>query len=248
MQDNPFAFNPDADTTPSTPTQGSLNLFAFVAPTGWMKFVSVMLGLFCLISVLAIVSSFMQLNLLTEAQNGAGPNFQQRAEENDNREMLIAMLTLLCLLVAAVASLRLLHRLRSNVDHLGAVGLTNTPGWSIGWFFVPIAHLVRPYGATCETWQASANPEDWSSEPRSSMLGVWWFFWIVGSIVGQISSRMGNSANPTIDSLITATWVDAGHSVLSLMAALSFLAVLFGITKAQMATYHRLSADASTGF
>ena len=33
-----------------------------------------------------------------------------------------------------------------------------TPGWSVGWFFVPIMNPWKPFQAMREIWQASAEP------------------------------------------------------------------------------------------
>ena len=185
----------------------------------------------------------MQLSLLDEALQGVGPNFDQRAEENDNRELAVNMLVLVSMLVVGIVSLKLLHRLRSNVDHLGAIGLSNTPGWSVGWFFVPLANLIKPLGATRETWQASIAPDAWQTETAPPVLGTWWFFWITASIVGRVASRLPSIAGNSIESLITATWVDMGHTTLTMMAAFMYWKVLSGITTAQTETYQSMAAE-----
>jgi hypothetical protein len=62
-------------------------------------------------------------------------------------------------LVAVVGSLTAalffclwLHRAAKNLPALGRGGMQFTPGWSVGWFFIPFANLVKPLAAVSELW------------------------------------------------------------------------------------------------
>lgn len=57
-------------------------------------------------------------------------------------------------------------RAAHNLRALGALALKTTPGWAVGWYFVPIANLWKPYQAGIEIWQASQSP--FSIERRSA--------------------------------------------------------------------------------
>jgi Domain of unknown function (DUF4328) len=46
-----------------------------------------------------------------------------------------------------------IHRAASNVRALGRYGMEYTPGWCVGWFFVPFANLYRPYRAVAEVFR-----------------------------------------------------------------------------------------------
>ena len=132
--ENPFAFKPESDLA-TAPLSGRVNLPAFVSPLGLRSFTQLALVVFCLFSFVQMGSSFMQVSLLNEAVSGPGPDWQQRATSNDQREIAVTLVQLVIFIVVGIISLKLLHRLRSNVDHLGASGLDSTPGWSVGWFF-----------------------------------------------------------------------------------------------------------------
>ena len=63
-------------------------------------------------------------------------------------------------LLAAVAFCVWIHRAASNLPALGRYGMKFTPGWCVGWFFIPFANLVKPFQAVKELWRAShPNPE-----------------------------------------------------------------------------------------
>jgi len=72
-------------------------------------------------------------------------------------------------------------RANRNARALGATGMRFTPGWSVGWYFIPIMNLFRPYQAMKEIWVASV-PSDATPRQRragSPLLGWWWALWLV---------------------------------------------------------------------
>ncbi len=82
-----------------------------------------------------------------------------------------------------------LYRANRNARALGATGMRFTPGWSVGWFFIPIMHWFRPYQATREIYRASdpdADAINWVSSPTPVFLGLWWAFWIIAGMLGCI--------------------------------------------------------------
>lgn len=244
-QDNPFAFRADADESPvaAASVPGHADLSKFVPPQGLHTFARITLMICCLLSVASMVSSVMQVNLLSEVTTGVGPDFDQRADANDSRELIVTLTTLLMVLIAGIVSLKLLYRLRSNVDSFGATGLESTAGWSVGWFFVPLVNLWKPLGATRQTWQASTSPQNWQSVQVPGILGAWWLFWILMTVVGRISSRYPEIAGEGVDALITGTWLDFGHSALTLVAAICYMSMLKQMTETQVGTFHSVSQN-----
>ena len=75
------------------------------------------------------------------------------------------------------------YRVNRNVRALGAEGLRYSPGWSVGWFFIPLWNLFMPYNVMKELWQAnsSSSNTEWRSAPVSPVLGAWW---AVGLLLG----------------------------------------------------------------
>lgn len=83
------------------------------------------------------------------------------------------------------------YRANYNVRQLGARGLRFSPAGSIGWHFVPILFLWRPYQAMKEIWQASVNPLDWHPDrPVPPFLPLWWTFWLVSLPLGLLDFRL----------------------------------------------------------
>lgn len=116
----------------------------------------------------------------------------------DGIEGLVGLTQLVVWIVTGVAFLRWIHRANLNARGLGAQGMTFTPGWSVGWYFVPIANLWKPYQAMKEIWQASSNPRAWSTVTVPSLVSTWWTLWVLSNLLGQVSFRMSLKGGPEL--------------------------------------------------
>ena len=61
-----------------------------------------------------------------------------------------------------------------------------TPGWAVGWNFIPIANLWKPYQAIKEIWVTSAG-EHLTRHPPPWYMLAWWLAWIGFQIVDRVS-------------------------------------------------------------
>src|SRR5262249_5348965 len=91
------------------------------------------------------------------------------------------------------------YRVYSNLYLFRVSGLTYSPGWAVGYFFIPIISLFRPYQALQEVWRASDPdvPADdrrgWRDTDSSPVILLWWLLWIAGGILAQVYLRMALS-------------------------------------------------------
>jgi hypothetical protein len=124
---------------------------------------------------LAALSLVGQIELLDAARFGASIPPAQ-AEARDARNRLLGIIELALALAALIALLLWVYRANRNARALGAQGMTYSPGWSVGWFFVPFANLVMPYLVVREIWKASTPDagEHWRQARVSPLFGSWW--------------------------------------------------------------------------
>ena len=70
---------------------------------------------------------------------------------------------------------------RSNyiVRYLGAKEMKFTPGWSIGWYFIPIVCFWKPYQALKEIYLKTynLNSKTQTNDNIHISFQLWWFFW-----------------------------------------------------------------------
>jgi hypothetical protein len=146
-------------------------------------------------------------------------------------QALIAIPATLVSLLLIVLIARWIFRAAWNVRHLGARRLEFSPGWSVGWYFVPFANLVLPFRAMKEIWHASHDPHRW--QPGSvGLLSLWWALWISSNILGNINFRLALNAE-TLEWLRVSEWIGIGVCVLSIPLALVFVRIARRVREAQ---------------
>jgi hypothetical protein len=213
--------------TPSAPAAAGFRDPA--ALTRWLK---ILLYLSIALSVLSIVSGLFELKLLSDI--GAGRTLAPgEAEGNDLRQQIIGGVRFAALIATIVTFAIWIYRANYNARQLGAAGMRFSPGWAVGWYFIPIANLWKPYQAMKEIWQASAAPENWQQQPRGSILPLWWTFFLLSNILGNATFRLTLRAK-TVPELITAGSVSLVSDVVDVVSTVIALALVTQIFRMQM--------------
>ncbi len=124
-----------------------------------------------------------------------------------------------------------IHRAHANLHEAGIAPLTFTPGWAVGWYFIPIMNLFKPFQAMRELWTESHQVSDGFSAQAPGNLGAWWGAWIVGNILGNVSTRlslMGDGSGYTV-----ATVLGLASGIATIMSAWLLRGIIRDITAAQ---------------
>jgi phosphatidylglycerophosphatase A len=90
-------------------------------------------------------------------------------------------------IAAAIASWLWLYRLVQNVPALGGGTPSVTPGWAVGWWFIPFANLFKPYQVVKDAWQRLALSAVGNNARR---VLAWWLLWIIGNIGANLLGRL----------------------------------------------------------
>lgn len=192
-------------------------------PTALTKFLKTMLWILVAISILGLLSDFMQMNLLS-----TGTFSQAEAESNDIRQQIISIIYLICFVFTGITFLKWIHCANTNCHGFGAQDMEFNPRWSIGYYFVPILNLYRPYHAMKEIWKVSTNPTYWQNQITSPLLSWWWTLWLIAGFIGQASFRMSMRAN-TINSLRTATAVSIASGFIDILLYIVAVSIVSAI-------------------
>lgn len=142
--------------------------------------------------------------------------------------------------VAYLASLVLfcfwVHRSYANLVPLGSMRMRFTPGWAVGYFFIPVVVFVRGVQVMRDLWIDSQPLPVGGSSPetlvrRAPLVGWWWAMWIVT----MLSSRIGEG---TSSHMTRAQWLALNNEVIAacavdMVTGLLFIAVLVGIARRQ---------------
>lgn len=85
------------------------------------------------------------------------------------------------------------YRAAMNLRALSDHGFEYTPGWAVGWYFVPFLNLFRPAQAMREI-MAFSRPKDGGDglleDDGDKVVTRWWALWIGSNIVDNIAMRI----------------------------------------------------------
>ena len=124
------------------------------------------------------------------------------------------------------------HRAQRNLPALGASGVRFTPGWAVGWWFIPFAWWAMPFNTVQELWKAS-DPQrgatDWKSAPTPVLLVVWWVVWlalwvlaiVAVSTVSASGQQFGEyTPSQMVHRVSWGIWANIAHIVAGILALL----------------------------
>ena len=149
-------------------------------------------------------------------------------------------------LISAVLVSKWTYRANHNARALGASSLVFSPRASVGWYFVPIANLWKPYQAMREIWQASVSPSSWKRQQIPLLLPWWWGLWVLGFNVGGFATwltRRSMAGSPEGIAEHIGTLVSQGFAI---PAGVLLLTIVTRIHAMQMRHYRSLVAAGRT--
>ena len=152
---------------------------------------------------------------------------------------LTALVQIALFLLAGFMSLKWVYRVQMNA-HTLAGALASTPPWAVGWFFVPIMNLYKPFEALKQAWRVARSPQGWAQVQLPGVINWWWGLWLTSNIVGNISGRMDTLNGPLAVKASTRDVVGITAEVLAVVAGLLFIQVVRQLSEDQR---HTLQGD-----
>ena len=137
-------------------------------------------------------------------------------------------------LLALIACLFLVGRwiyLTNANAHVFSDAMAISPGWAVGWFFVPIANLVKPYQAMKETWVESHEAAGCLDEMYTPLVGWWWGLWLATNFLGNLGVMFGGG---TAEALEAAAYVDLIASASNIALCLVLIRLIKRLSRVQV--------------
>ncbi|MAY20239.1 MAG: hypothetical protein CL955_06440 [Erythrobacteraceae bacterium] len=134
-------------------------------------------------------------------------------------------------IVSVIVVCMWIYRAHANLRDYGIEGLEFSPGWAVGWYFIPLANLFKPFQAMKELYNTSFGADDRFSGDAPGNLGVWWGAWIIGNILGNVSMRislMGDGSNMQVAIVLSLI-----SSVCMIVSAYLLREIVLQVTEAQ---------------
>jgi hypothetical protein len=203
-----------AVSRPAKPAPAPLATHAYRDPASLTQWVKGLLVLALLLDLVAVGSGVIEFSFLQRVAEGSlDGDFDERAAANDNRQMTIGVGQFVLYIVTGIVFLTWIYRANSNARALGAKDMRFTPGWAVGWYFVPIMSLWKPFQAMREIWQASAQPGNWQSVQPPPLLGWWWTLYLGAQILAQIGFQLSKSIDSVASAMRASAFITASDIV-----------------------------------
>ena len=187
------------------------------------------------LAVAGLVSGALEYQLLVNFRDGIYASTDRAMEDgasSDLRQQIIALAQAAVIVISGFLILKWIYRANLFARRMGADGMEYSPGWSIGWYFIPFANIWKPFDAFREIWNATRDPQNWKAQTTPSILRWWWFFWLVAAGLGNTSFRLALNAEG-VDELITANVVTQLSDVASIPLCLIFISMVKIVTRYQ---------------
>ena len=155
------------------------------------KWAEALFALTALAGTWAVVAALSGVILANRALGGDIPTSSELASYFNTYDA-VGDLCSLCAVALAVAFLAWLSRTVEIVPVLGAGTPKDSPRWAIGWWFIPIAFLWKPYTVVREVWDRLALP---ARATGGALVLAWWLAWIAAFLVQRTGTAMSDAVS-----------------------------------------------------
>jgi uncharacterized protein DUF4328 len=195
------------------------------------------------LDVVGAASGLAQLRLLQGAAVGR-EIADATAAANDARQALIGGVQAILFVITAIFFLIWIFRAYKALEALGHPSEQFTPGWAVGYWFIPFLNLYRPYQIVKELWlksaaaSAAARADSEVAPPAApvsapALIGWWWAVWLIDNALGRALMQQVRTAD-TLDELIRMSQTAIFSDLFSLVPAALAIAIVRGIDRLQL--------------
>ena len=156
-----------------------------IDPAALTKFLQALLRANVVIACLALI---VDLGELVRVQ--LGQLTPDQLASDDPMQGVVGLLQAGLGLVSGIVFLRWVYRAYKNIQGFGAEGLRFSPGWAVGYYFIPFLSLIRPAQVMSEIWRVSQDPQNWMRRRGSWLVGTWWALFLSYSVATQVSLEL----------------------------------------------------------
>jgi heme/copper-type cytochrome/quinol oxidase subunit 2 len=202
----------------------------------------VLLWITIVLAPFALALGYVERNVLHGIENLSFPSNEEMiaaAEASDRNIVIMGIIQVIVFLAATIVWFMWIYRSNKLARALGASAMTYSPGWSVGWFFIPIANLFKPYFAMKQIYLATMDPKSFDTEqevedqPESlNILKLWWLVYLVDAYLGRIALRYALRAD-TVEELVTANSLMLASDAATVVASLATIWLVREFTQKQ---------------
>jgi hypothetical protein len=208
-----------------------------VPPRGLGTAVIVLLAAQFVLADLGVVAFLAHLALYRRVEAGRAVLGQDLRHANDAVAAVAGIWTLLFLVTVVVWCVWQHHAQRTLV-RLTHGSARFTPGWAVGWWFVPFANLVLPFRTVHELWWSSRAAAGAPARAQAWLVPAWWVAWVGWWVLSIVGSSASGSWHAVV---VDDAWTVVGYLVLAVSSALA-IAIVASVRRAQALAAAALTA------
>jgi Domain of unknown function (DUF4328) len=216
--------------------------------TSWLRGLLAAGGALAAVGIVSGLNERSILNGFAEAfetETAVSDQMLASADQSDLIQMILGYTQVTVAIVTVVLFARWIVLAARNCHALSDQELEYSPGWSLGWFFVPIANLWKPFSAMRQTWNISADPAGDQEKPAARLVVAWWLLFLVSSTLDRIAFRLGLDAEEIaeIQNANTAMILSDAASIPSIAAAFMLVGAIANMQAATAGKQHSSAAQ-----
>jgi len=159
----------------------------------------ILLKITIVVTAIAIAVGFYDLYSYSTLPSGVEANDNMLSSDVVNG--IVGIIQIVLAIVTGITFLRWIYRSNKNLHALSGESMTFTPGWSVGWYFIPIANLWKPYQVMKEIWNVSHK----DSPTNHTIVCWWWTLWLISNFLGRLAFKLGMRADDANSYAVSAT-------------------------------------------
>jgi hypothetical protein len=175
---------------PGKSENGIFSYHFLLDPAGLTRFLQRLLWISVVVACIALIDDAVEF-----VQVQVGQVSPDQVANNDPIQGIVGLLQSGLGIVTGITFLKWIYRAYKNIQGFGAEGLRFSPGWAVGYYFIPILSLIRPVQVMSEIWRASDDPRDWPRRPGSWLIASWWTLFLLYTGVTQVSLEIAIQAS-----------------------------------------------------
>ncbi|MGZ4132833.1 MAG: DUF4328 domain-containing protein [Actinomycetota bacterium] len=199
-----------------------------VPPRGLGSVLIVLLAAQVVIANLGVLAFLVHLTAYRRVELGHAVAAQDLRRANDLVDVALS-LWIVAFLVTVVVWCVWQHHAQRTLVRLTHGTARFTPGWAVGWWFVPFANLVRPFQAVHELWSWSRGAVGEPARAKAWILPAWWATWLGWWVLSVVGSSASGSWHAVV---VDDAWTAAGYLVVAVSSALA-IAIVASVRRTQ---------------
>ena len=136
-----------------------------------------------------------------------------------------AVVELIFNIAIVVLFLRLLYKAVQRARGFTPSFTYVSPGWAVGYWFIPLMNLYRPFQVIQAWFKACAEQAGGKPAAGEQLLSAWWGMFLISNIAGWIVAKQDTDMD-TVQGIMTYAEYTLGSNLLFIVASVLFWLVI----------------------